>query len=76
MSVYRTIAPLVIFKFLIKSFVCLGVMNMWMDLVDSMPVATCRYWSEVLCFAIPTHVSDLEVKVMDFKLSFNSFSTI
>ena len=35
-----------------------------MDLVDTMSVA--RYWSKVLCFVIPTHISDLEVKVMGF----------
>ena len=46
------------FMFLVKVFIYL-VLNMSMDLVDSMSVA--RYWSKVLCFAIPTHISDLEV---------------
>ena len=27
-----------------------------------------RYWSEVLCCTIPTHMSDLQVKVMDFEI--------
>ena len=26
-----------------------------------------RYWSEVLCCAIPTHMSDLKFKVTDLK---------
>ena len=35
--------------------------------VDTMPVV--RYWSEVLCCTIVTHLSDLEVKFVDFKIS-------
>ena len=36
-------------------------MNMWMDQVDILHVG--RYWSEVLCCTITTHLDDLEVKV-------------
>ena len=39
-----------------------------MDLVDTLPIV--RYWSVVLCCTILTHLRDLEVKVMDFCLSF------
>ena len=35
-----------------------------MDLVDTLPDV--RYWSEVLCCTITTHISDLKVKVTDF----------
>ena len=35
-----------------------------MDLLDSMPVSS--YWSKILFFEILTHISDLEVQVMDF----------
>ena len=38
-------------------------MNLWMDLVDTLPDV--RYWSEVLCYTITTHISDLEVKGTD-----------
>ena len=27
-----------------------------------------RYWSEVLCCTITTHLGDFEVKVMDFRV--------
>ena len=37
-----------------------------MDLVDTMPDV--RYWSEGLCCTMTTHISDLEVKVMDFEI--------
>ena len=36
-----------------------------MDLVDTL--IDVRYWSEVLCCTIITHISDLEIKVTDFK---------
>ena len=36
-----------------------------MDLTDILPDV--RYWSEVLCCIILTHISDLEVKVTDFE---------
>ena len=41
-------------------------MNMLMDQVDTLHVG--RYWSEVLCCIIMTHLDDLEVKVTDFKI--------
>ena len=39
---------------------------MWMDLIDTVPVV--RYWTGVKCCTILTLMSDLEVKVMDFKI--------
>ena len=39
-----------------------------MDLVDILPDV--RYWSEVLCFTILTHITDLEVKVTDLEILF------
>ena len=36
------------------------------DQVDTMPVV--RYWPEVICCSVPTHVGDLEVKAMDFEI--------
>ena len=36
-----------------------------MDLVDILP--NVRYWSEVLCCTILTHISNSEVKVTYFK---------
>ena len=47
-------------KFLVNVFKSLYLMNFRMDLVDTLPGV--RYWSEVLCCAIQTHLSDLEVK--------------
>ena len=35
-----------------------------MDQVDTLHVG--RYWSEVLCSTIMTHLGDLEIKVTDF----------
>ena len=37
-----------------------------MDLVETL--SDVKYWSEVLFSTIPTHLSDLEVKVMDFEI--------
>ena len=54
--------------FLVKVFESL---NLWMDLVDILPDV--RYWSEVLCCIILTHISDLEVKVTDFYFMFKFF---
>ena len=51
-------------KFLVKVFKSLYLLNLWMDLVDTLPDV--RYWSEVLCCTIMTHIGDLEVKVPDF----------
>ena len=53
-------------KFLAKVFKSLYLLNPWMDLLDTLPDV--RYWSEVLCCTIMTHISDLEVKVMDFEI--------
>ena len=39
----------------------LYLLNMLMDQVDTLHVG--RYWSEVLCGTISTHLGDLEVKV-------------
>ena len=36
------------------------------DQVDTLPVG--RYWSEVLCCTIMTHLDDLEVKVTDLEI--------
>ena len=53
-------------KFLVKVFKSLYLLNLWMDLVDTLPDV--RYWSEVLCCTIKTHIGDPEVKVADFKI--------
>ena len=37
-----------------------------MDQIDTLHVV--RYWSEVLCYPITTHLGDLEVKVMDLEI--------
>ena len=37
-----------------------------MDQVDTLHVG--RYWSEVLCCTIMTHLGDLEFKVTDFEI--------
>ena len=42
-----------------------------MDQVDTLQVG--RYWSEVLCLTIPTHLIDLEVMVMDLEILCISF---
>ena len=41
-------------------------MNLWMDPIGTLPDV--RDWSEVLCCTIMTHISNLEVKVMDFEI--------
>ena len=46
-------------KFLIKVFISLYLLNMWMDQVDTLHGG--RYWSEVLCCTIMTHLGDLAV---------------
>ena len=48
-------------------------MNLWMNLVDTLPDV--RYWSEVLCWTILTHLCDLEVKVKSFEILLKFFST-
>ena len=59
-------ALLKMLKFLVKVFKSLYLLNPWMDLVDTL--SDVRYWSEVLCCAIMTHIGDLEVKVTDFEI--------
>ena len=44
----------------------LYLLNMLMDQVDTLHVG--RYWSEVLCGTISTHLGDLEVKVTDLEI--------
>ena len=53
-------------KFLVKVFKSLYLLNLWMDLVDTLPDV--RYWSEVLYCTITTHIDDLEVNVTDFEI--------
>ena len=53
-------------KFLVKVFKSLYLLNPWMDLVDTLPDV--RYWSEVLCYVITTHISDLEIKVTELEI--------
>ena len=53
-------------KFLIKVFISLYLLNMLMDQVDTLHGG--RYWSEVLCCTIMTHLGDLEVKVTDLEI--------
>ena len=59
-------ALLKMLKFLVKVFKSLYLLILWMDLVDTLPDV--RYWSEVLCCTIITHISDLEIKVTDFEI--------
>ena len=54
------------FKFLVKVFKSLHLLNSSMDLVATLP--NVRYWSDVLCCTIKTHISDPEVKVTDFEI--------
>ena len=53
-------------KFLIKVFISLYLLNMLMDQVDTLHGG--RYWSEVLCCTIMTHLGDLEVKITDLEI--------
>ena len=59
-------------KFLVKVFfISLYLLNMLMDLVDTLYVG--RYWSEVLCCIITTHLGDLQIKVTDLEILCESF---
>ena len=60
------LALLKMLKFMVKVFKSLYLLNLWMDLVDTLPDV--RYWSEILCCTIMTHINDLEVKVTDFEI--------
>ena len=59
-------ALLKMLKFLVKVFMSLYLLQLWMDQVDTLHVG--RYWSEVLCCTIMTHLGDLEVKVRDLEI--------
>ena len=52
-------------KFLVKVFKSLYLLNLWFNVVDTLP--NVRYWSEVLCCTIMTHITD-HVKVTDFEI--------
>ena len=58
-------------KFLVKVFKRLYLLNLWMEVVHTCPDVS--YWFEVLCCTIPTHMSDLEVKVTDLEKNMLSF---
>ena len=64
-------ALLKMLKFLVKVFKSLYLLKLWMDQVDTLHVG--RYWSEVLCCTIMTHLGDLEAKVMDLEILCQSF---
>ena len=53
-------------KFLVKVFRSLYLLKLLMDQVDTLHVG--RYWSEVLCCNIMTHLGNLEVKVTDLEI--------
>ena len=59
-------ALLKMLKFLVKVFMSLYLLKLWMDQVDTLHVG--RYWSEVFCCTIMTHLHDLEVKVTDLEI--------
>ena len=59
-------ALLKMLKFLVKVFMSIYLLTLWMDQVDILHAG--RYWSEVLCCTIMTHLSDLEVKVTDLEI--------
>ena len=59
-------ALLKMLKFLVKVFMSLYLLMLWMDQVDTLHVG--RYWSEVLCCTIMTHLGDLQVKVKDLEI--------
>ena len=66
LALASALALLKMFKFLVKVFKSLYLLNPWMDLVGTLP--NVRFWSEVLCCTITTHIGDLEVKVTDFEI--------
>ena len=59
-------ALLKMLKFLVKVFMSLYLLKLLMDQVDTLHVD--RYWSEVLCCTIMTHLGDFEVKVTDLEI--------
>ena len=64
-------ALLKMLKFLVKVFMSLYLLKLWMDQVDTLHAGS--YWSEVLCCTIMTHLGDLEVKVTDLEILCQSF---
>ena len=60
------VALLKMLKFLVKVFMSLYLLKLLMDQVDTLHVG--RYWSEVLCCTIMTHLGDLEVNVTDLEI--------
>ena len=53
-------------KFLVKIFISLLSLEVVDDQVDTLHVG--RYWSEVLCCTIMTHLGDLDVKATDLEI--------
>ena len=53
---------------LVKLFKIVYLLNLKMEVLYTCPDV--RYWSEVLCCTIWAHMSDLEVKVLDFKKNY------
>ena len=53
-------------KFLVKVFISVYLLKLWMDQVDILHVG--RYWSDILFFTIMTHLGDHEDKVMDLEI--------
>ena len=51
--------------FLVNVFMSLYLLKLWMDQVDTLHDG--RYWSEVLCCTITTHLDDIKVKVTDLE---------
>ena len=45
-------------KFLVKVYISRYLLNMLMDIVDTLHID--RYWSQVLCCSIMTHLDGLE----------------
>ena len=60
-----------VLKFVLKSFTSQYVLNMKMDEVYTLHVG--RYWSEVICCAITTHLGDFEIKVTYMYLEILSY---
>ena len=52
LTVVLALALVIVFK-------RLYLLNLWMEVIHTCPDV--RYWSEVLCCTISTHISDLEV---------------
>ena len=65
-ALVSTSALLKMFTFLVKVFMSPYLLKLLMDQVHTLHVD--RYWSEVLCCIIKTHLGDLEVKVTDLEI--------